>query len=102
MQLGRGHVNLHQQCPLEVCEWEAKLNPFKNNGVEEEERLSFVGAIVHAYGYALCVGTNRDIGVTLSPKHSSLAVRLFVPVLPHILAGGKSGGLGEEFSRAQG
>jgi len=90
MQLGGGHVNLHQQCPLEAREWEVKLNPFKNGGVEEEERLSFVGAIVRAYGYALCAGTNRDIGVALSPKHSSLAVRLVVLVLPHILAGSNS------------
>jgi len=98
MQLGRGHVNLHQQCPLEAREWEAKLNSFKNGGVKEEERFSFVGAIIRAHGFALCAGMNRDIGVTLSPKHPSLAIRLVVPVLPHILAGGKSGGLNEEFS----
>jgi len=30
MQLGGGHVDLCQQCPLEAGEWEAKFDPFKN------------------------------------------------------------------------
>jgi len=98
MQLGRGHVNVRQQCPLEAHEWEAKLNPFKNGGVKEEERLSFVGAIIRAHEFALCARTNRDIVITLSAKHPSLAIRFVIPVLPHILTGGKSGGLDEEFS----
>jgi len=75
---------------------------FKNGGVEEEERLSFVGVITDAHGFALRAGTNRDISITLSPKYPSFAVRLFVLMLPYILTGGKSGGLGEEFSRGPG
>jgi len=75
-----------------------KLNPFKNGGVKEEERPSFVNVIIRAYGFTLCAWTNRNVGITLSPKHSSLAVRLFVPVLPHVLAGGKNGGLDKEFN----
>jgi len=99
MQLGRGHVNLGQQCPLKAREWETKLDLFKNGGVEEEERLSLVGAIVRAYGFALCVGTNRDIRVALSPKYPSLAIRLIVPMLRHVHTGGKCRSLGEELGR---
>jgi len=98
MQLGRGHVNLRQQCPLEARKWERKPNSFKNGGVEEQERLSSIDTIVRPYEFAICVKMNRNIGVALSPKDTPNAVRLFVPILPHILAGSKSGGLGEEFS----
>ena len=94
MQLGRGHVNLCQEGPLEACEWQVELNPFENGGVEEEEGLSVVDMIVSTYEFALCTGTNRDKCVALSPKDTPYAVRLFVLMLPYILVGG----LGEEFN----
>jgi len=75
-----------------------EFNPFENGRVELEQGHSNVDAIVSAYEFTLCAGTNRNIGITVSPKHLSLVVRLFVPVLPYIFAGGESGGLDEEFS----
>jgi len=98
MQLGGGHVDLRQQCPLEVSEWEAEFDPFKNGEVKEEDRLSFVGPVINAHGFALRTRTNRDVRITLPPKHSSLAVGLPLPVLPHVLARVECGGFSEEFS----
>ena len=56
-------------------------NALKDSLIEQEEWFTIVGATVHAHGFALCAGANRDIGVTLSPKCPTLEVRLAVQVL---------------------
>jgi len=97
MQLDGGQVNLRAR-PSETGEWEMQFDPFKNGGVEEDEGLSFVEAIISTYWFALSARANRDIGVAFSPKDAPFTVKLIVPVFPYILAKGESGGLNEEFS----
>jgi len=68
------------------------------SGVFDELRLGLLESFGLLSKFTLHAGTNRNIRIALSRKYPSLAVTLFVPVLPHILAGGESGGLDEEFS----
>ena len=51
MQLGRGHIDLSQECALKPHEWKAKLEPCKDGGVHEEEGFFGVCAIVDAHGF---------------------------------------------------
>jgi len=75
-----------------------EFNPFDKGGIQEEEGFPVVSTIISAHGFTLRAGTNQNIRVALSPKYPSLAARLFVLMLPYILAGGESGDLDEEFS----
>jgi len=78
MQLGRGNVYLYQQLPFEAVEGKALPNAFEDSLVEEEEGFPFVGTTVHAHGFALSAGANRDIGVTLSPERPTLELRFAI------------------------
>ena len=33
VQLGRGHINFGEECPLEAREWQVKFDPLEDGGV---------------------------------------------------------------------
>ena len=102
MLLGGGHVDLHQQHPLEAGEGETQLDPFKDGLVKEEEGLSFIGPIVGAHWFTLSTGANRDIGIAFSPKDAPFTVGLTFPVFPHVPARVESRDFSEKLNRGPG
>jgi len=72
MQLGRGHVQFHEELPLEVVEGKTLPYAFEHRLVEEEEEwLPIVGAIVNTNGFAGGERANGDVSVVFPPKRFS-------------------------------
>jgi len=88
MQLGGGHVDFCQQCPLEARKGETQLSPFEDGLVHEKLGLSIVIPFVRAHGFSLGTGSNGNFSVALPREDTLYTVRLSVHVFPHVLARG--------------
>ena len=102
MQLGGGHVDFCQQCPLEASEGKTQLSPFEDGLLQEKVGLSIVGLFVGAHGFSLSAGSNENVSVALMPEDAPCTARLSVLVFPHILARGEGRGLGEKLRKGPG
>ena len=96
MQLGEGHVDFCQQCPLEASKGETQLSLFEDGLVQEKVGLSLVSPFVGAHGFSFSATSNGNMSVALPLEDTPYTVRLSVPVFLHILARGEGGGLSEK------
>jgi len=99
VKLGRGHLDLRQECPLEARKRQTEFDLLEDGAVEEEKYFPVVGAIVSAHKLTLRTGLNGYVRIAFSPKHATHTSGLVLPMLYHIPARGKRGGLGKKFVR---
>jgi len=75
-------------------------NALEDSLIEEKEWFTVIGAVVHAHGFALYTGANRDVCITLFPECPTLEVGFAVQVCSPVSKRGKGGGFSEELIRS--
>ena len=89
--MGRGYVDLCEQLPLEGCEWEAQTNAFEYRLVEEKERLSPIGSVVHTKWLPRGAMTNRDMRIVGFAEGVKVVQPQVTQVILYVFNGGQFG-----------